>query len=123
VTPRAEVLGNKPVGGEKGLCQLSRQEGEAGNVDHSDLVYAATMISGSVSAHATFIFAGTACRLVPLSGGLQLYFTHAFTAAKGNNALGPGIDLKSDGGLVVAPPSIHPNGNAYAWEISSPIRR
>lgn len=26
-----------------------------------------------------------------------------------------GIDLKSDGGYVVAPPSIHPSGVAYAW--------
>jgi hypothetical protein len=53
------------------------------------------------------------------SGGLQLYFMHAFTGAKGTNALGPGIDIKNDGGYVAAPPSIHPNGNAYTWEIDA----
>lgn len=52
------------------------------------------------------------------SGGRHLYFNHAFIAAKGNDALGPGIDIKSNGGYVVAPPSIHPNGRAYEWEAS-----
>jgi len=47
-------------------------------------------------------------------GGRHLYFRHAFMAAKG--ILGPGIDIKSDGGYVVAPPSIHPNGQPYEWE-------
>lgn len=30
----------------------------------------------------------------------------------------PGIDIRSKGAYVVAPPSIHPNGNAYEWEAS-----
>jgi hypothetical protein len=53
------------------------------------------------------------------SGGRHLYFNHAFTAAKGVNALGPGVDLKNDGGLVIAPPSVHPNGTRYQWETHS----
>ncbi len=28
----------------------------------------------------------------------------------------PGIDLRSDGGYVVAPPSVHPNGSTYEFE-------
>jgi hypothetical protein len=35
----------------------------------------------------------------------------------GTNVFGlPGIDVKANGGYVVAPPSIHPNGNAYIFE-------
>ncbi len=30
----------------------------------------------------------------------------------------PGIDIRSLGGYVVAPPSIHPNGQPYEWEAS-----
>jgi hypothetical protein len=29
--------------------------------------------------------------------------------------LRPGIDLRGDGGCVVAPPSVHPSGQHYAW--------
>jgi hypothetical protein len=29
--------------------------------------------------------------------------------------LGPGLDVRGDGGYVVAPPSTHPNGNRYAF--------
>lgn len=31
----------------------------------------------------------------------------------------PGIDLRSEGGYVVAPPSIHPNGSAYTWLVNT----
>jgi len=35
----------------------------------------------------------------------------------GVNVFGPpGIDAKANGGYVVAPPSVHPNGNAYIFE-------
>lgn len=30
----------------------------------------------------------------------------------------PGIDLRGDGGYVVAPPSVHPTGSVYSWAIS-----
>lgn len=29
-----------------------------------------------------------------------------------------GVDLRADGNFVVVPPSFHPNGNQYQWEIS-----
>lgn len=28
----------------------------------------------------------------------------------------PGVDIRGDGGYVVAPPSIHPNGTPYTWD-------
>lgn len=31
----------------------------------------------------------------------------------------PGIDLRSEGGYVVAPPSRHPNGSIYAWMVNT----
>lgn len=31
-------------------------------------------------------------------------------------ALMDGIDIRGEGGYIIAPPSIHPNGNAYEWE-------
>ena len=33
----------------------------------------------------------------------------------GSNVLGPGIDLKADGGYIIAPPSLHASGNRYTW--------
>ncbi len=30
----------------------------------------------------------------------------------------PGIDLRGDGGYVLAPPSVHPNGNRYKWDVT-----
>lgn len=30
--------------------------------------------------------------------------------------LGPQLDIRGDGGYIVAPPSVHPSGAAYAWD-------
>ena len=34
--------------------------------------------------------------------------------------LGESLDIRNDGGFVVAPPSIHPNGNSYVWATDIP---
>lgn len=34
-------------------------------------------------------------------------------------AIRPGIDVRGEGGYAMAPPSIHPNGRAYAWSVDS----
>lgn len=53
-------------------------------------------------------------------GGRHIYFEYpaGLTIQSGNSKLAPGLDIKANGGYVVAPPSIHPNGQAYAWEPS-----
>jgi KaiC/GvpD/RAD55 family RecA-like ATPase len=43
-----------------------------------------------------------------------------FTFPGGRNTagkLGPKIDTRGEGGYIVAPPSIHPNGHAYRWTV------
>src|SRR5438270_6315968 len=42
--------------------------------------------------------------------GMHLYFRHPGTAIKNAVALRPGLDIRGDGGYVVAPPSVHPDG-------------
>jgi hypothetical protein len=48
-------------------------------------------------------------------GGRHLYFRHPGPAVMNRVGLRPGIDLRGDGGCVVAPPSVHPSGRRYAW--------
>jgi hypothetical protein len=48
-------------------------------------------------------------------GGRHLYYAHPGPALANRVAMLPGVDLRGDGGCVVAPPSVHPNGRRYAW--------
>ncbi len=48
-------------------------------------------------------------------GGRHLYFAHPGGVIRNRTGLAQGIDLRGDGGYVVAPPSIHPSGHPYAW--------
>jgi len=49
------------------------------------------------------------------SGGRHLYFTHPGGFVANRVGLAQGIDLRGDGGYIVAPPSQHPSGRLYAW--------
>ena len=52
-------------------------------------------------------------------GGLHYYFFNDDPALTiGTNVL-PGLDFRSRGGYVVAPPSLHESGNRYEWEASN----
>ena len=47
-------------------------------------------------------------------GGRHLLFKHPGQAVKNSaGRLGPGLDVRGDGGYIVAPSSIHPTGKSY----------
>ena len=50
-------------------------------------------------------------------GGRHVYFKHPGDTIRNRVGLARGIDLRGDGGLVVAPPSLHPSERAYVWEV------
>lgn len=51
-------------------------------------------------------------------GGRHLYFAHPGGHVHNKVGIAPGIDLRGDGGMIVAPPSIHPSGARYLWRKS-----
>ncbi|OHX05198.1 bifunctional DNA primase/polymerase [Micromonospora sp. WMMB235] len=67
-------------------------------------------------------------RVLTGSGGLHLYYRHPggrvpCSQGKPGQGLGPGIDVKADGGYVVLPPSIHPRtGRPYRWVSGQTVR-
>lgn len=48
-------------------------------------------------------------------GGRHLYFRHPGQEIGNRAGFREGLDLRGDGGMVVAPPSIHPSGRPYRW--------
>ena len=50
-------------------------------------------------------------------GGWHFYYKHPGFEIKNSVRLYDLIDIRADGGLVVAPPSKHPSGNSYEWII------
>jgi hypothetical protein len=50
--------------------------------------------------------------------GKHFYFKHSGSEISNSVKKLPGIDIRSKGGFVVAPPSIHENGHVYTWDIS-----
>jgi hypothetical protein len=53
-------------------------------------------------------------------GGEHRLFVHPRGVLISNSAsaLAPGIDVRTTGGQLVIPPSLHANGRLYAWEVS-----
>ena len=52
-------------------------------------------------------------------GGLHYYFSHpGGTVRNSASVLGAGLDIRGDGGYVVAPPSLHVSGQAYSWALA-----
>lgn len=50
------------------------------------------------------------------TGSVHRYFKHPGGDTKiTKSTLGPGVDVKGDGGMVIAPPSLRPGKGAYKW--------
>ena len=56
--------------------------------------------------------------VVRTAKGLHLYFRHPGGRIKNRANVAAGMDIRADGGYVVAPPSVHPTGTVYEWEVS-----
>jgi hypothetical protein len=51
------------------------------------------------------------------TGGKHLYYSTPIPIRNdAGRRLGPGLDIRGDGGQVLAPPTIHPNGHPYQFE-------
>lgn len=48
--------------------------------------------------------------------GIHLYFGY-IEGMKNRVGVVPGLDIRNDAAYVVAPPSLHANGNRYEWEV------
>lgn len=57
----------------------------------------------------------TTLEAVTGGGGRHLFF-RCDGELRCRNGFGRGVDLKADGGYVIAPPSVHPSGAPYAWD-------
>ena len=52
--------------------------------------------------------------------GRHVYLKMPNTAVRNSaGKIAPGIDVRANGGYVLAPPSIHPSGRRYAWSVDS----
>lgn len=55
-------------------------------------------------------------RFVATGKGVHYYFNHpGFKVKNSVRKLGKGLDIRSDGGYVIAPPSKHASGSVYTW--------
>ncbi len=52
---------------------------------------------------------------VKTAKGAHFYFCHPGALVPNRTGLLPGMDLRGDGGFIVAPGSIHPSGGIYEW--------
>lgn len=50
-------------------------------------------------------------------GGAHLYYHYTGTDIGNRAGVLDGVDVRGEGGYVIAPPSLHPNGTEYCWEI------
>lgn len=99
-------IGIATGGASGGLVVIDCDCHEAEGIDGMRSVRAHEAVEGA--------FPESACVSTP-SGGEHLYFrcSEPFDCSVDRE---DGVDVRADGGYVVAPPSIHPNGGMYEWD-------
>jgi hypothetical protein len=101
--------------GSQSGCGIGIATGKASgiwvlDVDDRDALYELEREHGELPATLTSITGS--------GGEHQIYLWPADGRTIHNSASGfaPGIDVRGEGGQIVAPPTIHPNGNPYEWD-------
>jgi hypothetical protein len=51
--------------------------------------------------------------------GRHCYFRTRGSIHNSVGQIGTGLDIRGDGGYVIAPPSVHPSGRPYAWSVDT----
>ena len=51
--------------------------------------------------------------------GRHCYFRMRGSIRNSAGQIGAGLDIRGDGGYVIAPPSVHPSGRDYAWSVDA----
>jgi Bifunctional DNA primase/polymerase, N-terminal/Primase C terminal 1 (PriCT-1) len=52
--------------------------------------------------------------------GRHLFFSYPHRGIRNSaGKIAPGIDVRGDGGYVLAPPSVHPSGKIYEWSVEN----
>lgn len=96
-----------PTGSQSGFWVLDI-DGEEGEKSLSEL----ERINGKLPQSVEVISGG---------GGRHIYFSMPATGIIPSSAskIAKGVDIRGDGGYIVAPPSIHPSGKRYEWSVDS----
>ena len=90
------------TGTASGLCVIDIDPRNGGQLDRALMTPTATVATGG--------------------GGWHLYYRHPRGPTVTKLRDRPGVDVKADGGYVVAPPSIHPaTGQRYRWLGDRPV--
>ena len=54
-------------------------------------------------------------------GGCHRFFSHPGKKVPTRKGILPGMDIRGDGGFIVAPPSVHASGRQYSWDVDAHV--
>ena len=54
-------------------------------------------------------------------GGCHRFFSHPGKKVFTRKGILPGMDIRGDGGFIVAPPSVHASGRQYSWDVDAHV--